>query len=63
MTETIPYEITGNAGEIEFRIYPGLVLAMVDNSADDAGFNLLFSYITGNNTVRSKISMTAPVFT
>jgi hypothetical protein len=63
LTETIPYEITGKAGEIEFRIYPGLVLAIVDNTADDGGFNLLFAYITGNNTVSSKISMTAPVFT
>jgi hypothetical protein len=63
MTETIAYEITGKAGDLEFRMYPDLVLATVDNPADDAGFNLLFAYITGNNSVRDKIPMTAPVFT
>lgn len=63
MTETIPYEITGTAGEIEFRKYPTLVLATVDSTGDDSGFNLLFAYITGNNTARDSISMTAPVIT
>jgi hypothetical protein len=64
MTETIPYEVTGTAGEIEFRKYPALVLATVDSAGgDDSGFNLLFAYITGNNTARNSISMTAPVIT
>jgi hypothetical protein len=31
MTETIPYEITDKAGEIEFRMYPSVVLATVDS--------------------------------
>ncbi|HUU76423.1 MAG TPA: heme-binding protein [Methanoregulaceae archaeon] len=63
MTETIPYEITGTAGEIEFRKLPALVLATVDSAADDSGFNLLFSYITGKNTAQNSISMTSPVIT
>ena len=63
MTDTIPYEITGTAGEIEFRKYPVLVLATVDSSGDRSGFNLLFSYITGKNTAQNSISMTSPVIT
>jgi len=61
--ETIPYSIKGTTGEIEFRHYPSLVLATTDNSPDDAGFNLLFAYISGNNKARDKIPMTAPVIT
>lgn len=63
MTGTIPYEITGTAGEIEFRRYPALVLATVDSAGNDSGFNLLFAYITGNNTTRNTLPMTAPVIT
>ena len=63
MTETIPYEITGKSGEIEFRKYPSVVLATVDNDGNDTGFNLLFAFITGNNHTQHKISMTSPVIT
>jgi len=61
--ETIPYSIKGTSGEIEFRQYPPLVLATTDNSPNDAGFNLLFAYISGSNKARDKIPMTAPVIT
>jgi len=61
--ETIPYSIKGTTGEIEFRQYPSLVLATADNSQNDAGFNLLFAYISGSNKARDKIPMTAPVIT
>jgi len=61
--ETIPYSIKGTKGEIEFRQYPALVLATADNSQNDAGFNLLFAYISGSNKPREKIPMTAPVIT
>ena len=61
--ETIPYTIKGKTGEIEFRHYPELVLATVDTAEDDAGFNLLFAYISGSNKPREKIPMTAPVIT
>ncbi len=63
MTETIPYEITGKAGEIEFRKYPSVVLATVDSDGNDSGFNLLFAFITGSNNTQHKISMTSPVIT
>ncbi len=61
MTETIAYEITGQIGEIEFRKYPHMVLATVESAGNDSGFNLLFSYITGNNHTKRQIPMTAPV--
>jgi hypothetical protein len=61
--ETIPYSIKGTTGEIEFRQYPSLVLATADNSQNDAGFNLLFAYISGSNKARDTIPMTAPVIT
>ncbi|HWS22755.1 MAG TPA: heme-binding protein, partial [Methanoregula sp.] len=61
--ETIPYSIKGTTGEIEFRQYPTLILATADNSQNDAGFNLLFAYISGSNKPREKIPMTAPVIT
>ena len=60
---TIPYAVTGKTGEIEFRHYPELVLATVDTTDDNAGFNLLFAYISGSNKARSSIPMTAPVIT
>jgi hypothetical protein len=63
MTETVPYEITGKDGAIEFRKYPVVVLATVDSNADDSGFNLLFAFITGSNDTRTRISMTPPVIT
>jgi len=63
MTETVTYEITGQIGEIEFRKYPRIVLATVKSPGNDSGFNLLFSYITGNNRAKGQIPMTAPVIT
>jgi len=61
--DTIPYTVTGKTGEIEFRHYPELVLATVDTNDDNAGFSLLFAYISGSNKPREKIPMTAPVIT
>jgi hypothetical protein len=61
--DTIPYTDKGKAGGIEFRHYPGLVLATVDTAEDNAGFSLLFAYISGSNKPREKIPMTAPVIT
>jgi hypothetical protein len=61
--DTIPYAVAGKSGEIEFRHYPALVLATVDSAGDDAGFSLLFAYISGSNKPRETIPMTAPVIT
>lgn len=63
MSDTIPYEITGAVGEIEFRAYPAVVLATVASTGGNDGFNLLFAYITGKNTAQNTISMTSPVIT
>jgi hypothetical protein len=63
MTETVAYEITGQIGEIELRKYPRMVFATVESPGNDRGFNLLFSYITGNNRTKRQIPMTAPVVT
>jgi hypothetical protein len=62
-SDKIPYAVTGKSGEIEFRHYPALVLATVDTAEDNAGFSLLFAYISGSNKPREKIPMTAPVIT
>ena len=61
--DTIPYADKGKTGEIEFRHYPELVLATVDTTEDNAGFNQLFAYISGSNKPQEKIPMTAPVIT
>ncbi len=39
------------------------MLATVDTTEDNAGFNLLFAYISGSNKARDSIPMTAPVIT
>lgn len=59
--ETIPYIVDGKTGEIEFRNYPALVLATVESTGNDAGFDLLFKFISGNNKAKNTIPMTAPV--
>ena len=61
MADTLPYEITGKEGDIEYRHYPATVLATADSPGNDSGFNLLFAYISGNNKIRSTIPMTTPV--
>ncbi len=63
MTETIPYEVTGNAGEVEFRRYPAIILATVQGLAENEAFMVLFRYISGNNRPGKKVPMTAPVIT
>ena len=63
MTDTIPYEITGETGEIQFRTYPAVVLATVASTGGNDGFDLLFAYITGKNAAQNNISMTSPVIT
>jgi hypothetical protein len=63
MTETIPYEVTGNVGEVEFRRYPAIILATVQDLREDEAFMVLFRYISGNNRPGKKVPMTAPVIT
>jgi hypothetical protein len=60
MVEQAKYEVLKKIGKIEIRRYPRLVISRVDGYGD-GGFNLLFSFITGNNRQKSDIAMTAPV--
>lgn len=64
--EEAPYKVTKSDDIFELREYPPQLLAeiMVDGSLEEAGnkaFRRLFRYISGDNTSRSKIAMTAPV--
>jgi hypothetical protein len=63
MVETPSYEVTGHINGVEIRLYPKLILATVTESDVRAPFRILFEYISGDNSGKSKISMTAPVIT
>jgi hypothetical protein len=60
MVAQAKYEVITEIGKVEIRRYPLLVIARVDGYGD-GGFNLLFSFITGNNRQKSNVAMTAPV--
>jgi hypothetical protein len=62
------YEVAGASGPVEFRRYADYLMAetIVEEAADfesagNEGFRRLFKYISGANTLESRISMTAPV--
>jgi hypothetical protein len=66
MTEKQPYDLVRTEGTVEVRRYPEHLVAETEVSSDfeDAGsraFRYLFGYITGENTARQSIEMTAPV--
>jgi hypothetical protein len=66
MTEHQPYTVTRRFDDFEVRSYDAHVLAQVDVRAEldagaGAGFGPLFQYISGNNSSRQSIAMTAPV--
>lgn len=66
MAEQQPYRLIRDEGSFEVRWYPEHVLAeiVVDGPFDSAGnraFRHLFAYLTGANSSRSRIVMTAPV--
>lgn len=66
MTEQQPYRVIQNFGTFELREYPEYLLAQVQVRGDfitsgNKAFNPLLRYITGNNTNRSQMAMTAPV--
>ena len=66
MTEQQPYELVERYSDFELRRYPAQAVAEVEVTAsfDRAGnvaFRHLFDYISGNNTARQSLSMTAPV--
>ncbi|QCB98627.1 heme-binding protein [Arthrobacter sp. PAMC25564] len=66
MTEQQPFELVQRFPDFELRRYPPHVVAevTVGSSFDRAGnlaFRQLFNYISGNNTARQTLAMTAPV--
>ena len=66
MTEQQPYDVVRTTPDYELRRYPQHVVAetVVNASFEDAGtraFRFLFGYISGDNTARQKVAMTAPV--
>jgi hypothetical protein len=60
LVKTISYEVVERLGGVEVRKYPSMVAAKVDGYGD-SGFNLLFSFISGQNKKKAKVAMTAPV--
>lgn len=61
MVETQAYDVIKKIDMIEIRRYPEMILAQIKGYNDSQAFGILFSYISGNNQVQEKISMTAPV--
>ena len=62
-----PYQKIGSKGNLEFRHYPGSVMATVNNpdttyrGSSSKNFRVLAGYIFGGNEKSQKIAMTAPV--
>ncbi|GAA3404558.1 SOUL family heme-binding protein [Pseudarthrobacter polychromogenes] len=66
MTEQQPYELVKRYPHFELRRYPAYAVAEVQvnatfDRAGNAAFRHLFNYISGSNTARQKLAMTAPV--
>lgn len=65
-TEEAEYDVVRQDGDFELRDYAPQIVAevVVSGSFSDAGnsaFRPLFNYISGDNTVQTRIAMTAPV--
>lgn len=66
MTEQQPYDVLRSCPGFELRRYPAHLVAEVevDSSFTDAGnraFGVLAAFISGRNSTRGKVAMTAPV--
>lgn len=66
MSEQLKYEVVKQYDGFELRSYPAYQLAQVQTRGDfvtagNSAFNPLLRYITGNNTTKSQMAMTAPV--
>jgi hypothetical protein len=60
MVNEVEYRLIKKLGKVELRLYKELVIAKVEGYGD-AGFNLLFNFISGDNTAESNLEMTSPV--
>jgi len=61
MVESLDYEVLQKEGSFELRRYPLTILATVREKSDSDAFSILFGYISGDNSRREKVPMTAPV--
>jgi hypothetical protein len=60
MVKEVKYRIIKALDNIEIRHYDKFIIAKVDGYGD-GGFNLLFDFISGNNSSKSNLEMTSPV--
>ena len=60
MVKAVKYRLIKNLDDVEIRHYDKLIIAKVDGYGD-GGFNLLFDFISGNNSSKSNLEMTSPV--
>ena len=64
--ESAEYKVIDSDGKIEVREYPDLMLVAattkLDSQGRDGSLMKLFSYISGANETKQKISMATPVF-
>ncbi len=60
MVKEVKYRLIKTLDNIEIRHYNKLIIAKVDDYGD-GGFNLLFDFISGNNSSKSNMEMTSPV--
>ena len=63
-TETLPYSVTMRFSEdAEVRDYPPALAVATNGNSSTGAFQLLFRYISGDNTANNEIAMTSPVMT
>ena len=60
MVKEVQYRLIKKINRVEIRRYEKLIIAEVDGYGD-GGFSHLFDYISGNNTRKTNLEMTAPV--
>jgi hypothetical protein len=60
MVKEAKYRPIKKLDKVEIRLYNKLVIAQVDGYGDE-GFNSLFNYISGDNTIKANLEMTSPV--
>jgi len=60
MVKEAKYSLIKKLNKVEIRLYDNLIIAEVDGYGD-GGFNILFKYISGDNTTQTNLEMTSPV--
>ena len=60
MVKEAKYRLIKLLDKVEIRLYENLIIAQIAGYGDE-GFDLLFNYISGNNTTKANLEMTSPV--